>query len=246
MSPAHPTEKRFEDHITNHLVGSGYTQRPPSSYNKALCLIPEDFIAFVQATQPDQWQKLEKQYGTAEETGRRLCERLQSQIDRKGTLEVLRKGIETRGCKFKLAYFRPSSGMNADHRAKYQQNRFGVIRQLQYSPKNTNELDLTLFLNGLPLLTAELKNSLTGQFVEQAVKQYKADRDPNEPLFRFKRCLVHFAVGNEKVFMTTRLAGDKTFFLPFNQDIENPINPNGFRTHYLWEDIWQTAKLICI
>ena len=181
MSPAHPTEKRFEDHITDHLVASGYAQRQPSSYDKALCLIPDDVIAFVQATQLDQWQKLEKQYGTAEETARRLCERLQSQIDRKGTLEILRKGIETRGCKFKLAYFRPSSGMNPDHLAQYQQNRFVVIRQLQYSQKNTNELDLTLFLNGLPLLTAELKNSLTGQFVEQAVKQYKEDRDPKEP-----------------------------------------------------------------
>lgn len=246
MSPAHPTEKRFEDHITDHLVASGYTQRQPSSYDKALCLIPDDVIAFVQATQPDQWQKLERQYGTAEETGRRLCERLQSQIERKGTLEILRKGIETRGCKFKLAYFRPSSGMNPDHLAKYQQNRFVVIRQLQYSQKNANELDLALFLNGLPLLTAELKNSLTGQFVEQAVKQYKEDRDPKEPLFRFKRCLVHFAVGNEKVFMTTCLAGAKTFFLPFNKDIENPVNPSGFRTHYLWEDIWQPDTLLAL
>jgi len=134
MSPAHPTEQRFEDHITDHLVASGYTQRLPSSYDKALCLIPEDVIAFVQATQPDQWQQLERQYGTAKETGRRLCERLQSQIERKGTLEILRKGIETRGCKFKLAYFRPSSGMNPDHLAKYRQNRFVVIRQAQRRP----------------------------------------------------------------------------------------------------------------
>jgi type I restriction enzyme R subunit len=94
MSPAHPTEQRFEDHITDHLVACGYTQRLPSSYDKDLCLIPEDVIAFVQATQPDQWQQLERQYGTAKETERRLCERLQSQIERKGTLEILRKGIE--------------------------------------------------------------------------------------------------------------------------------------------------------
>jgi len=246
MSPAHPTETRFEDHITHHLLASGYTQRSSSSYDKGLCLIPEDFLVFVQSTQLDQWQKLEKQYGTAEETGRRLCERLHSEIDRKGTLEVLRKGIETRGCKFKLAYFRPSSGMNPDHLAKYEQNRFVVVRQLQYSQRNTNELDLTLFLNGLPLLTAELKNSLTRQFVKEAIKQYKEDRDPKEPLFKFKRCLVHFAVGNEKVFMTTRLAGDKTFFLPFNKDVENPINPNGFRTHYLWEDVWQPDVMLAL
>ncbi len=246
MSPAHPTEKRFEDHITDHLLASGYRQRHSASYDKSLCLIPKDFLAFVQATQPDQWQKLEQQYGSPDEAGQRLCERLQSEIDRKGTLQVLRKGIETRGCKFKLAYFRPSSGMNPDHLAQYQENCFVVIRQLQYSQSNANELDLALFLNGLPLVTAELKNSLTGQFVEQAVKQYKETRDPKEPLFKFKRCLVHFAVGNEKVYMTTRLAGVKTFFLPFNQGVENPVNPNGFRTHYLWEDTWQPDTLLAL
>jgi type I restriction enzyme R subunit len=247
MPPAHPTEKRFEDHIEQHLLASGYRQGKPADYDKTLCLIPNEITAFIQATQPETWQKLEQQYeNDSAQAARRLCERIQSEIDRKGTLQVLRKGIETRGCKFKLAYFRPSSGMNPDHLAKYQQNRFVIVRQLQYSQKNTNELDLTLFLNGLPLLTAELKNSLTGQFVEEAIKQYKTTRDPKEPLFKFKRCLVHFAVGNEKAFMTTRLAGDKTFFLPFNKDVENPVNPNGFRTHYLWEDIWQPDTLLAL
>ena len=112
-------------------------------------------------------------------------------------------------------YFKPSSGMNPEHQKLYSQNRFSIVRQLKYSKRNENSLDITIFLNGLPIITAELKNSLTGQFVENAIKQYKKDRDPREPLFQFKRCFVHFAVGNEKVYMTTRLQGDGTRFLPF-------------------------------
>lgn len=242
MSPAHPTEKKFEDHIEQHLLKTGYKKAKPEDYDRDLCLIPAEVIAFVQDTQPEQWRKLEQQLKA--DTSRHLCDRLKKEIDSKGAIEVLRKGIQTRGCKFKLAYFKPSSGLNPDHLKLYQQNRFRVVRQLKYSTQNNNSLDLALFLNGIPILTAELKNSLTGQFVDQAIQQYKHDRDPREPLFRFKRCLVHFAVGNEKVYMTTQLAGEDTFFLPFNKDTENPINPNGFRTYYLWEDIWHPDTLL--
>jgi type I restriction enzyme R subunit len=242
MTPAHPTEKRFEEHIEKHLLASGYRQGKPADCDRELCLIPAEVIAFICATQPQEYEKLQKQYG--EETAANLCERLSKEIAKRGTLDVLRKGIKDRGCTFRLAYFKPVSGMNPAHLALYEQNRFNVVRQLAYSRQNHNTLDLALFLNGLPLLTCELKNSLTGQFVEEAIKQYKRDRDPKEPLFRFKRCLVHFAVGNEKVFMTTRLLGDKTFFLPFNRDTENPVNPHGFRTHYLWEDILQPDTLL--
>jgi type I restriction enzyme R subunit len=242
MSPAHPTEKKFEDHIEHHLLKTGYEKAKPEDYDRDLCLIPTEVVAFVRDTQPEQWRKLEQQLKT--DTGRHLCDRLKKEIDGKGAIEVLRKGIQTRGCKFKLAYFKPSSGLNPDHLKLYQQNRFHVVRQLQYSTQNNNSLDLAIFLNGIPILTAELKNSLTGQFVDQAIQQYKQDRDPREPLFRFKRCLVHFAVGNEKVYMTTQLAGEDTYFLPFNKDTENPVNPNGFRTYYLWEDIWQPDTLL--
>ncbi len=242
MSPTHPTEKKFEEHIEQHLLNNGYHEESPENYHKDLCLISSELITFIQTTQPEQWQKLEQQLKT--DTERHLCDRIKKEIDSKGTLEVLRKGIQTRGCKFKLAYFQPSSGLNPDHQALYQQNRFRIVRQLKYSTQNNNSLDLAIFLNGIPILTAELKNSLTGQFVEQAIKQYRNDRDPREALFRFKRCLVHFAIGNEKAYMTTRLAGENTFFLPFNQDTENPINPNGFRTYYIWEDIWQPDTLL--
>jgi type I restriction enzyme R subunit len=199
-------------------------------------------IAFIVATQPNEYEKLQKQYGDA--TDDNLCRRLAKEIGKRGTLDVLRKGFKDRGCSFRLSYFKPVSGMNPEHLALYRQNRFTITRQLFYSTRNNNSLDVALFLNGLPLITCELKNSLTGQFVEEAIKQYKRDRDPKEALFKFKRCLVHFAVGNEKVSMTTRLAGDKTRFLPFNKDTDNPVNPDGFRTHYLWEDILQPDTLL--
>ncbi|MCK4621317.1 MAG: type I restriction endonuclease subunit R [Desulfuromonadales bacterium] len=242
MTPSHPTEKKFEDHIEAHLLSSGYRKGQSADYDRELCLIPAEVIAFIAATQPTEYEKLQKQYGDA--TDDNLCRRLAKEIGKRGSLDVLRKGIKDRGCAFRLSYFKPVSGMNPEHLALYRQNRFTVTRQLFYSTRNNNSIDVAFFLNGLPLITCELKNSLTGQFVEEAIKQYRHDRDPKEALFKFKRCLVHFAVGNEKVAMTTRLAGDKTRFLPFNKDTENPLNPHGFRTHYLWEDILQPDTLL--
>lgn len=236
------TEKDFETHIEEHLLNSGYQKNASKEFDKDLILIPERVLEFVKNSQPKEFQKLELQYGS--QTEEKFCQRLSKELERKGVLEVLRKGISDRGAKFKLAYFKPANQMNPEHRELYEKNIFSVVRQLQYSKKNANELDLTIFLNGIPILTAELKNSLTGQFVTEAVKQYKKDRDPKEPLFKFKRCLVHFAVGNEKVFMTTRLSGGSTRFLPFNKDTENPVNPNGHKTAYLWEDIWQQETLL--
>ncbi len=193
----------------------------------------------------EQYKELEKQYGA--DTPQKLLYRLTQDINRLGTLHVLRKGITDRSVKFRLAYFKPSSGMNPEHMKLYEKNRLTVIRQLKYSKQNENSLDMGLFLNGLPIITLELKNSLTGQFVGNAKKQYKKDRLPKgEPLLQFKRCLVHFAVGNEQVYMTTRLQGDKTHFLPFNLDTENPVNPDGHKTAYLWERILQPDSLLDI
>ena len=236
------TEQRFEDHIEEHLNQSDYRSLQSTDYDKSLCLIPDETLQFIQDTQPDVYQRLEHQYGA--DTPTKLLERLSRQIASRGVLDVLRKGVKDRGCDFKLTYFRPSSGMNPDHQTLYAQNRFSLIRQLHYSQKNEKSLDMTLFLNGVPLVTMELKNSLTGQIVTDAEKQYRTDRDPREPLFQFKRCLVHFAVGNEKVSMTTHLQKDKTRFFPFNKDIENPVNPNGHKTAYLWEDILHPDNLI--
>jgi type I restriction enzyme R subunit len=242
--PQNYREQNFEDHIEEHLLHSGYIKRLSTDYDKDLCLIPAETLRFIQDTQPQEYQKLEQQYGA--DTPQKLCERLAHEISQKGTLEVLRKGVKDRGAKFRLAYYKPQSGLNPEHERLYRLNRFVVVRQLYYSKKNENSIDLVLFLNGIPMITAELKNSLTGQFVEDAIKQYQTDRDPAEPLLKFKRCFVHFAVGNEKVFMTTHLEKDKTYFLPFNKDTENPINPNGHKTAYLWEDVWQPDVLLTL
>ena len=236
------TEQRFEDHIEAHLNRSRYRSLQSTDYDKSLCLIPDEVLRFIRDTQPTEYQRLERQYGT--DTPVKLIDRVSREIGRRGVLDVLRKGIRDRGSHFHLTYFRPSSGMNPVHQTLYAQNRFSLIRQLHYSQKNEKSLDMTLFLNGLPLVTMELKNSLTGQVFTDAEKQYRRDRDPREPLFQFRRCLVHFAVGNEKVSMTTHLQGDGTRFFPFNRGIENPVNPNGHKTAYLWEDILHPDNLI--
>ena len=239
------TEQAFEEHIEQSLIASGYQARPHEDYDREQCVIPDEVLAFIRATQPDEYAELEKQYGS--ETPAKLLYRLTQVIARQGTLQVLRKGIEDRGVKFRLAYFKPSSGMNPEHMRLYAGNRLTVVRQLHYSKQSENSLDMGIFLNGLPIITMELKNSLTGQFVDDAIKQYKRDRLPKgEPLLQFKRCLVHFAVGNEKVFMTTRLQGDNTHFLPFNLDTENPVNPSGHKTAYLWERILTPDSLLDI
>ena len=235
-------EVNFENHIEQHLNQSGYSSLQPTDYDKYFCLVPDEVLQFIQTTQPKAYQRLERQYG--EDTPQKLTLRISNQVERRGVLDVLRKGVKDRGCSFDLTYFQPSSGMNPDHQCLYAQNRFTLIRQLHYSQKNEKSLDMTLFLNGLPLITMELKNSLTGQTVTDAEKQYRTDRDQREPLFQFKRCLVHFAVGNEKVSMTTRLQGSETRFFPFNKDIENPVNPKGHKTAYLWEDILHPDNLM--
>ena len=170
------------------------------------------FLQFIQDTQPKEYLKLKRQ--SDGEIPLKLLNRISREIEHRGVVDVFQKGVKDRGCHFHLTYFRPASGMNREHLRLHNLNRFSLIRQLHYSKKNEKSLDMTLFLNGLPLVTMELKNSLTGQTVTDAEKQYRTDRDPREPLFRFKRGLVHFAVGNEKVSMTTYLQRDRTRFVP--------------------------------
>ena len=235
-------EKDFEDHIESHLNRSGYRSQQSALYNRSLCLIPDEVLKFIQSTQLEVYQRLKIQY--KKDTPTKLLDRVSKEIGRRGVLDVLRKGVIDRGCRFNLTYFRPSSGMNPDRRRLYAQNRFSLVRQLKYSQRNEKSVDMGLFLNGLPLVTMELKNSLTGQMVTDAEKQYRTDRDPREPLFQFRRCLVHFAVGNEKVSMTTHLQGGGTRFFPFNRGVENPVNPDGHKSAYLWEDILQPDNLM--
>ena len=235
-------EQDFEGHIEEHLVKSGYSSSDPTTYDKTLCLIPSHLIEFIQETQPKTLEKLEVQYGS--DTIGNLLKRVSTEIEKRGIIDVLRNGVKDRGCEFSLIYFQPKSGLNPEHQNLYKQNHFTVIRQLKYSLNNENSIDMGIFINGIPIIMMELKNTLTGQNHIDGEKQWKYDRDPKEPLFRFKRNLVYFSVGNEKVSMTTRLMGSDTKFLPFNKGIENPVNKKGHKTHYLWEDILQPDSLL--
>ena len=232
--------------VTSAYISGGYQRREAGDYDRALCLIPKDVLNFVYATQAKEWQKMLAQHGT--EAKPMLLKRLASEIHKHGTLHVLRKGIKANGCKFKLAYFKPSSGLNEASQKLYLANQFSVVRQLAYSEKSDKSLDLGIFLNGLPLFTAELKNPFKGQNVQDAVRQYRLDRDPKEPLFEFGRCLAHFAVDPSLVYVATELRGTKTVFLPFNQGYNlgagNPRSWRGFATAYLWEQVWARDSVL--
>lgn len=224
----------------------GYRKRAPKDYDKRLCLIAADVFDFLYATQPKEWERFKKQHGP--DAKDRLLARLASEVRTRGTLEVLRKGIKSDGCSFRLAYFRPSSGLNDELKKLYESNLFTAVRQLKYSESCANSLDLVLFLNGLPVFTAELKNPLTGQTVQDAIRQYQHDRDPKEPFFAFGRCLAHFAVDPDLVYFATHLTGPRTVFRPFNQGRHggagNPPAWKGFSTAYLWERVWNRDSVL--
>ena len=245
-------EINLEVEICEHLAANGwsYAEGDAAKYDRARALFPEDVLAWVQATQPKAWDAIAKNHGThAADT---LLTRLRDQIDQRGMLDVLRHGIEMLGLreKLSLAQFKPALAINPDILARYAANRLRVVRQVRYSLHNENCIDLVLFLNGLPVATAELKTDFT-QTVGDAIDQYRFDRLPRpkgqaaEPLLSFPNgALVHFAVSNREVYMTTRLDGTSTVFLPFNQGDHggagNPVNPNGgHRTAYLWEQVWE-------
>lgn len=241
------SEKNFEAAIEAHLLNvNGYERRTAADYDAELCLIPEDVIRFVQSTQPTEWAKLRQQYG--ESARSKFLYRLCEQIEKRGTLDVLRKGFKDVGARFQLVFFRPASGLNAETQRLYAANIFSVVRQLYFSQKDRKSLDLAIFINGLPVFTAELKNPFTAQTVQNAMRQYRRDRDPREPLFAFGRCLIHFAVDPDLIYMTSDLRGEKTFFLPFNRGRSNgagnPPRHDNFATAYLWEDIWTKDSLL--
>lgn len=230
----------------------GYVRRTSADYDEDLCLDPELVIRFIQATQPREWSKLKRQYG--EKARARFLHRLIKEIEKHGTIDVLRNGVKDRGAKIRLVYFQPPTGLNPALQKKYQANLFSVVRQLAYSVDDKDKrhrltLDLAIFLNGIPLFTAELKNPLTGQSYKDAVRQYKRTRDPREPLFAFGRCLAHFAVDPDQVWFTTHLRAEATRFFPFNKGrgtgAGNPIPPAGkFATAYLWEEIWTKDSIL--
>lgn len=244
-------EISFEVEIGEYLESKDWLySENDEGYDGARALFPADVLAWVQATQPKAWETLIKNHGAqADET---LLARLRDQINQRGTLDVLRHGVELLGLRqpLKLAEFKPALGINADILSRYAANRLRVMRQVHYSLHNENCLDLVLFLNGVPMATAELKTDFT-QSIGDAIDQYRFDRLPRskgqaaEPLLSFPNgALVHFAVSNDEVHMVTKLEGPATVFLPFNQGDQgaagNPVNPaGGHRTFYLWEKVWE-------
>ena len=219
--------------------GAGWICGDPQDYDREFCVDLAQLSAFLHETQPDAAKSLD--LGQDSPTRRRFLARLQGEVTRRGTIEALRKGVKHGPHQIDLMYGTPSPG-NEKARVQYGQNRFSVTRQLRYSRDQTQlALDLCLFINGLPVATFELKNSLTKQTVDDAVEQYKRDRDPREKLFELGRCLVHFAVDDHEVQFCTQLKGKASWFLPFNQGwidgAGNPPNPNGLKTDYLWKQV---------
>jgi type I restriction enzyme R subunit len=241
---SNPSEKRFETHIEQSLNQQGYSSIHFNEYDRTLCLIPNEVIGFVKKTQPKEWEKLELQYGS--DTENKFLKRVTDEIGKRGVIDVLRNGVKDRGSNFNLVYFEPKSGLNKEHQDLYKQNQLVVVRQLHYSLNVENSIDMVLFVNGIPIVTMELKNELTNQNILNSEKQYRNDRDPKETLLNFQRCIVHFCVDNDRVSMTTELRGQKTFFLPYNKGIENPMNPNGYKTHYLWEEVLSPSSILDI
>ncbi len=240
MSNIH-TEKTFETAIIECLVDQGgYIQGNADDYSVELGMFKTEVISFIQETQPEKWSKLETIHGA--DCPNRIIQRLYKELDLRGSLDVLRNGFVDYGIRFQMAFFKPESGLNPDTLALYEKNRLKVVRQLYYSAKNKNSVDLVLSLNGLPVATLELKNHFTGQTASNARRQYAQDRDNRELLFAFKkRALVHFAVDPDEVYMTTRVNGNRTYWLPFNKGCDNgkgnPSNPAGYKTSYLWESV---------
>lgn len=244
------SEEAFEALIEAHLLANGYVSRKAGDYDPVLALLPEDLLHYIEQTQPKKWAKQAAIHGQA------LRPNLLAAFDKAtrdlGLLHVLRHGFKFYGTELRVATFRPVHTLNPDVEARYQANQLAVVRQVHHDPKKPGlELDLVLFLNGIPLVTCELKNAMTGQQAGHAIQQYKRDRDPDAPLFRFKRrALVHFAVGSDEAWMTTRLQGASTFFLPFNKGrgtgAGNPSVSGRHRTHYLWEEVWERHSLLDI
>lgn len=252
MSPVHH-ESVFGDHIVSALLERGWTEGSPADYTPDLGLDTRQLFEFIGATQPTEWSELLALYGNdPNEAQRGFARRLDQAITTDGLLDVLRNGVKDRGVRLRVAYFKPNLVPDDSVLDNYRSNRLTVVRELVYATKQAdwgNKLDLVLFLNGIPVATAELKNGLTKQGVEHAKNQYRTDRDPTELIFT-RRVVANFAIDTDLVFVATQLRGANTRFLPFNTGSSGPGRPGGagnpaptaygkHRTSYLWEQIWQ-------
>lgn len=240
------TEAVFEGNIETHLTEHGWGTAPPSSYDRGLGIFPEEVITFVQESQPKAWAKLVKHHGGETTARQQFVKAVAGAIDHRGTISVLRGTVKDSGVTVRMCWFKPANTLAPELQERYEANRCAVVRQLHHSESRPGDsLDLVLVVNGVPVATAELKNPLTSQGLEQAMHQYRTDRNPHDRIFA-KRTLVHFAVDPHQVAMTTTLAGEATRFLPFNQGTAGPGLPGaagnppseGYQSAYLWEQVW--------
>lgn len=253
MSDFEVKEKRFEQDIEEYLITEGgYQKGDPSAFDRKLALDKGAFVSFIKASQPKKWERYVKIYGA--ESEKQIIDRFNREVKMVGLLRVLRKGFTDRGITFNVVFWKPETTLNATSRLKYDANILHCTRQLHYSVQNENSIDIVLFVNGIPVVSMELKCQFTGQDTANAIQQYKFDRATKDTIFAFKeRVLVHFAVDLTRVYMTTRLEGDRTYFLPFNQGSNgagrvggagNPINPDGYDTEYLWKEVLCKDRLL--
>jgi type I restriction enzyme R subunit len=254
MSNYRTNEAAFETVIEQYMLDNGYNKIAKESYNKEKAFFPSTAIQFIKTTQSKEWARLETLLGN--QTEQQIINDLSKWMDVNGSLSTLRHGFKCYGRTLHVAYFKATHTLNPELEEKYKSNILGITRQLDYSMRNNEAkrggiIDITLTLNGIPIATIELKNPITNQTVEDGKKQYRKDRDPRELLFEFKkRTLVHFVADTELVFMTTRLAGDATYFLPLNRGSDggagNPEDKQhrSYRTAYLWEEILECNSLL--
>lgn len=242
-------ESAFESVIEADLLASGYASLPATNFDAKNCIFPETVLGFVRETQPKEWARLESLLG--EKTGEQVLKDLCRWMNEYGSLATLRHGFKCYGKTLRVAFFQSAHNLNPELNRLYAANRVAVTRQLRYDAKHTKTVDVVLSVNGVPVVTLELKNPLTEQTFENAIRQYKHDRDQRELFFEFKRrTLVHFAADTEQVYMTTRLAGDATYFLPFNRGDDggagNPPDEDGgnYRTAYLWTEVLTKDSLL--
>lgn len=240
-------EEAFERHIEKELVKlHKYRKRNnETDYDKATTFDKEILFEFLKTTQKEKLKELENIYGDALET--RVIRRIDEEIGKRGIIDILRKGIQEGPVRLDLIFFKPTTNLNPEIEELFQKNIFSVIRQVKFSQTTEQSMDMVLFINGIPIFTTELKNELTGQNVYHAIRQYQTDRDPTQKLFSFGRCVAHFAVDTNEVFVTTELKEERTFFLPFNKGFElgkgNPPAEGKHKTHYLWENLFSPDSL---
>jgi type I restriction enzyme, R subunit len=243
------TEAAFETVCEEALLSGGYVRVDRAGFDCQNAIFPAEVIEFIKATQPKDWAKIQAVLGDKAEA--QVIRDMVTWMDTYGSLATLRHGFKCYGRTLRVAFFRAAHGLNPELEERYQANRVGVTRQLVYSDRHGNSLDLAISVNGIPVVTLELKNPITGQNVRHAISQYMNDRDPRDRIFEFKkRSLVHFAADTDEVWMTTRLNGKSTHFLPFNKGHDkgkgNPPDPVGrtYRTGYLWEEVLQRDSLL--